>query len=61
MGILALTFGIVGGLCAVMGIITATEVVREFANLGWTFWLALSGLLLLASIACAVGRSGEFE
>jgi len=60
-GILVLTFGILGGLCAVMGIITATAVIPEFAELTWMFWLVLSGVLLLASIACAVSRGDEYE
>ena len=50
--------GILGGLCAVMGIITATEVVPEYAGLTWMFWLVLSGILLLASIAFSVGGGG---
>jgi len=58
MGILAWTFGTLGGLSAVMGIITAVEVIPEVVALTWMFWLTLSGILLLASIACAVGRSG---
>lgn len=58
MGILAWVFGTIGGLCAVMGIITAVEVIPEFAELSWMFWLALSAILLLATIAFAVGRGG---
>ncbi len=59
MGILAWIFGALGGLCAVMGIITAVEVVPLLAAaLTAMFWLALGGVLLLASIAFAVGRSG---
>ena len=54
----ALISGILGGLCAVMGIITATEVVPEYAGLTWMFWLVLSGILLLASIAFTVGGGG---
>ena len=61
MGILALVAGILGGLCAVMGIITATAVVPEFAELSWMFWMVLSGILLLASIAFTLGRSGGYE
>ena len=61
MGILAWIFGALGGLCAVMGIITAVEVVPLLAAaLTAMFWLALGGVLLLASIAFAVGRS-EYE
>ncbi len=58
MGMSALIFGILGGLCAVMGIITATAVVSEFAGLTWMFWMVLSGILLLASIAFTVGGGG---
>jgi hypothetical protein len=58
MGALAWTFGAVGGLCMVMGIITAAEVVpllgSEFTSM---FWLALAAVLFLACIAFAVGRS----
>jgi len=61
MGMSALIFGILGGLCAVMGIITATEVVPEYAELSWMFWMVLSGILLLASIAFTVGRGGGYE
>lgn len=59
MGILAWIFGILGGLCAVMGIVTAAAVVpplgAEFTSM---FWLVVAAILLLASIAFAVGRAG---
>ncbi|MBA7624014.1 hypothetical protein ES703_31418 [subsurface metagenome] len=58
MGILAWIFGAIGGLCAVMGVITAAGVIPEFAELSWMFWLVLSAILLLATIAFAVGRGG---
>ncbi len=61
MGMSAWIFGILGGLCAVMGILMATAVVSEFAELTWMFWLALSGILLLASIAFTVGQGGGYE
>ena len=61
MGILALVSGLLGGLCAVMGIITATAVVPELAELTWMFWMVLSGILLLASIAFTLGRSSGYE
>ena len=61
MGILALIFGILGGLCAVMGIITAAGVVLllgvEFTSM---FWMVLSVILLLSCIAFAVSR-GSYE
>ena len=61
MALLAWIFGGIGGLCAVMGIITAVAVVPEFVGLTWTFWFSLSAILLLASIAFAVGRTEFFE
>ena len=57
MGILAWIFGILGGLCAVMGVITAVEVF-EVAALVWTFWLMLSAILLLVCIAFALSSGG---
>jgi len=60
-GMSAWILGILGGLCAVMGIITATEVVPEYAGLTWMFWLVLSGILLLASIAFTVSRGNGYE
>jgi len=61
MAILAWVLGILGGLCAVMGIITAVEVIpllgAEFTTM---FWLALSAVLLLGCIAATVSR-GEYE
>ncbi|HUV57063.1 MAG TPA: hypothetical protein VMV84_07510 [Dehalococcoidales bacterium] len=61
MGALAWTFGAIGGLCMVMGIITAFEVIPVLVPaLTWMFWFVLSAILLLASIAFAVGR-GEYE
>ena len=61
MGMTAWIFGLLGGLCAVMGILTATAVITEVAELTWMFWLVLSGLLLLASIAFTVGRGNGYE
>ena len=59
MGILAWVFGTLGGLCAVIGIITAAEVIpllgAEFTAM---FWLALGAILLLGCIAFALSRSG---
>ena len=57
MGVLAWIFGTLGGLCAVMGIVTAVKVIPEVAALTWMFWLVLSAILLLICIACAIGRS----
>ena len=61
MAIVAWVFGILGGLCAVMGIITAAEVIPLLDELPAAFtvmfWLALSAVLLLACVAAAVSRS----
>ena len=62
MAILAWVCGILGGLCAVMGIITAADVFTidipaEFTAM---FWLTLGAVLLLGCIAAAVSR-GEYE
>jgi hypothetical protein len=60
MGILALVLGILGALCAVMGIIIATEAVSltidASAVVDWMFWLMMSGILFLACIATALSR-----
>jgi len=61
MAALAWLFGTIGGLCMVMGIVTATEVIPTFGDeLTWAFWFGLSGILFLASIALALGRGGEY-
>ncbi|MFC1873906.1 hypothetical protein ACFLYX_01240 [Chloroflexota bacterium] len=65
MAIAAWILGILGGLCAVMGIITAAEVAPQITALlgdGFTamFWLALAAVLLLTCIAAAVSRT-EYE
>ena len=62
MGMLAWIFGIIGGLCAVMGIITALDVVPQFGTeLTWMFWLVVSAIMLLVAIAFSVGRSEGLE
>ena len=57
MAMLAWISGIVGGLCAVMGIITALAVIPEVAALTWIFWFVLSIILLLICIAFTVSSS----
>ncbi len=60
MGTLAAIVGAIGGLSAVLGIITALKVlpplVEEFT---WMFWFVLSAILLLASIALGMGRGSS--
>lgn len=59
MGVSAWTFGIIGGLCAVVGILTAAEVLPILlGDFTAIFWMVLSAILLLATIAFAVGRGG---
>ena len=62
MGVLAAIIGAIGGLCAVMGIITAAGLILlimpEFT---WMFWFVLSAILLLASIALGLGRGAGYE
>ncbi len=56
----ALVFGILGGLSAIMGGLTLGGVVPLLLpGFDWTFWFAVSIVLLLVSIACGVlGRRG---
>ena len=58
MGLLAWIFGTIGGLCAVMGVITALEAIPAVADLTWMFWFVLSAILLLICIAFTVGSRG---
>ena len=60
MALLAWVFGILGGLCAVVGILAAVAVIPEVAALTWMFWLMLSAILLLVCIAFAI-TSGSYE
>ena len=60
MSISAVIVGAVGGLCAVMGIITAAEVIPlVMPQFTWMFWFVLSAILILASIALSFGRGYE--
>ncbi len=62
MGIIAAIVGAIGGLSAAMGIVTALEVLPPIMNeLTWMFWFVLSAILLLASIAFALGRGGGLD
>lgn len=57
MGTISAIAGAIGGMCAVLGIITITEVMPPLGEqFTWTFWFWLAAILLLASIAIAVGR-----
>jgi hypothetical protein len=57
-----LIFGILGGICAVLGGLTAGGVMPLLgAELTWMFWLILAGVLLLVSIAFNTHRGGGGE
>lgn len=59
MGAIAAIIGGIGGLATVMGIGTAAEIIPLVApQFTWTFWFALATILLLSSIAIAIGRRG---
>ena len=64
MAILAWILGILGGLCAVVGILTALDVVPFLASLpadlNAMFWMVLAAILLLGTIASLLSRS-EYE
>ncbi len=61
MGVLAWILAILGTLCAIMGIVTAVEVILPLgAALTAMFWLAISGVLFLACIATVIAMS-QFE
>ena len=67
MGMAALICGILGGLCAVMGILSAAEIVPQILGTSVAFttagWGGLAVILLLGCIALAVGRGsgGDYE
>ena len=63
MGLFAAILGGIGGLCAIFGIVTILDVVtiEMTADLTWDFWLILSGILFLASIAISVGCKNEIS
>ncbi len=56
-----LVFGVLGAICAVVGGLIAGGVIPILAGeLTWTFWLILSGVLLLAAILFNTGGKGEY-
>ncbi len=57
MGFLAFILGILGGLSAVMGIITAADVIPLLgAEFTWMFWFILAVILLVGTTACLVAQ-----
>ena len=57
MGTIAAILAAVGGLGAVLGIITAAEVIVPIGDeFTWTFWFMIAAILLLCSIAINMGH-----
>ncbi|MFH1650853.1 MAG: hypothetical protein ABID87_01940 [Chloroflexota bacterium] len=62
MGITAAIFGGIGGLAAILGIVDVAGIGMPL-NLAvdWNFWFSLAVILLLSSIAFAVGSRGGVD
>ena len=59
---LTLVLGILGAICLVIGIITAVDVIPQFADaLTWMFWLSTAGVLFLASISTGIMPPSQGE
>ena len=61
MAYLAWTSGTLGFLSAVMGVLTALEVVPAVKDLPYMFWLVIGAILLLICIAFTAGQRGRVE
>jgi len=62
MGIAAAIIGVIGGLCAAFGVLTAADIIPAdmgLTTVGWEFWLILAGVLFLGSIVLLLGRRPE--
>jgi hypothetical protein len=59
MGFMAAITGILGGLCGVVGILDAADIMPSSIGtvaMDWSFWFMLGGVLLLGSIALSLGK-----
>jgi len=57
MGVLSGILVILASLCAIVGILTASEVIEPFREgLDLIFWFGISGILFVATIALGVNR-----
>ena len=63
MVILALIVGIIGSLCAVMGILSTVPIdPLPLTGYDVTFWFSLAVILFLATICCLMARGpGEYS
>lgn len=60
MGTAAIVFGSLAAVCATLGGLTAGGVIPEvLPEFTWMFWLIMSGVLFLASIAFSTARRNE--
>ncbi len=61
MGMVSLVLGLLGGVSALMGVVTTFVTFPEFAELPELFWFVLAGLLLLGCITINTGSRGGEE
>lgn len=64
MGLMAVITGCIGALVAVIGIVEALDLIGQplIAGLGWTFWLSVSAIIMLGTIAMSVAsRGGNYD
>ena len=62
MGAFALILGLLGALCGIVGIVTVLEVFPlVHPALTWEVWFWIAALLLLGTIASAMGRGSQYE
>jgi hypothetical protein len=59
MGTMAAIIGVIGTICAIIGILDAAKIIPSdlgLATMDWSFWLGLASTLFLGTIALLVGR-----
>ena len=59
MGTFAAILGVIGALCAIIGIMDAADIIPSdigLAGMDWPFWFGLASVLFLGTIALLVGR-----
>lgn len=62
MGTMAAIIGGIGGLCAVLGLVTIFEVLPPMGDqFTWMFWFALAVILFLAAITMELGGGGGHD
>lgn len=64
MKIAAAVAGIVGGLCAILGVLNAADIFDKdlgMLTIGWEFWLGIASVLILGSIAMLLGNNNRAD